>query len=59
MELRFKEHKYHADLIREFYSLNKYYLTEQMKDALIDAYECLEYVHKADTYNRYNWFEHE
>lgn len=39
--LRFKNHESHKDTIAELYHLNKYYLTEQAKDALIDAQECM------------------
>ena len=37
-------HENHANILAEFYSSNKYYLTEQMKDSLLDAVECLRYV---------------
>ena len=37
-------HENHANILAEFYSSNKYYFTEQMKDSLLDAIECLRYV---------------
>lgn len=36
-------HKGHLELLKEFYALNKYLITEQLKDALLDAIECMEY----------------
>lgn len=42
--LRFKSHKSHRDILLEFYGLNKYLITEQLKDALLDAVECMDYV---------------
>lgn len=45
--LRYNEHSDHRDLLAEFYHFNKYYLTEQMKDAIIDALECLDFADKA------------
>ncbi len=47
-KLMFKSHSLHADIINKFYYLNKAWLTEQMKDALIDAYECLRYVEEIE-----------
>lgn len=41
--LRWDSHKDHWELLKEFYYLNKYLITEQLKDALIDAMECMEY----------------
>lgn len=32
---------HHMELLDEFYIYNKYYLTEQMKDCILDAIECL------------------
>ena len=37
-------HENHANILTEFYESNKYYFTEQMKDSLLDAIECLRYV---------------
>lgn len=45
--LRWNEHSSHRELLAEFYHFNKYYLTEQMKDAIIDALECLDFADKA------------
>lgn len=44
MKLSWGTHENHADILMEFYSHNKYYFTEQMKDSLLDAIECLRYV---------------
>ena len=44
--LRWKSHDYHIDILKEFYNLNKYYMTEQLKDSILDAIECLEYIEK-------------
>ena len=41
--LRWDNHKDHWELLKEFYYLNKYLITEQLKDALLDAMECMEY----------------
>lgn len=41
--LRWDSHKNHWELLKEFYYLNKYLITEQLKDALLDAMECMEY----------------
>lgn len=43
-KLRWKSHVNHSNLLAEFYYYNKYILTEQMKDALLDAVECMDYV---------------
>lgn len=45
--LRWNKHSNHRDLLVEFYHFNKYYLTEQMKDAISDAIECLDFADKA------------
>ncbi len=45
--LRWNEHSRHRELLVEFYHFNKYYLTEQMKDAISDAIECLDFADKA------------
>ena len=37
-------HEHHANILAEFYASNKYYFTEQMKDSLLNAIECLRYV---------------
>lgn len=42
--MRYKNHSNHIDILKEFYYANKYILTEQMKDTLIDAIECMEYI---------------
>lgn len=44
IKLRFTNHKNHRDILKEYYYHNKYILTEQMKDTLLDAIECMEYV---------------
>ena len=36
-------HKNHYELLKEFYALNKYLISEQFKDTLLDAIECMEY----------------
>ena len=36
-------HKNHYEILKEFYALNKYLITEQLKDTLLDAIECMEY----------------
>lgn len=41
--LSWESHKGHWELLKEFYALNKYLITEQLKDALLDAMECMEY----------------
>lgn len=43
-KLRWENHKYHIELLREYYALNKYCWTEQLKDAILDAIDCLIYV---------------
>ena len=47
--LRWNEHSGHRELLAEFYYFNKYYLTEQMKDAILDAIECLDFADKAQS----------
>ena len=44
--LRWKKHDSHRDILKEFYGLNKYLITEQFKDTLLDAIECMNYVIK-------------
>lgn len=44
MKPSWSAHENHANILAEFYSYNKYYFTEQMKDSLLDAIECLRYV---------------
>ena len=44
MKPRQSAHENHANILAEFYASNKYYFTEQMKDSLLDAIECLRYV---------------
>ena len=41
--LRWESHKGHWELLKEFYALNEYLITEQLKDTLLDAIECMEY----------------
>lgn len=41
--LRWSSHKSHYEILKEFYYLNKYLITEQFKDTLLDAIECMEY----------------
>lgn len=47
--LRWKNHEGHRDTLKEFYHLNKYYMTEQLKDTLLDALECMNYVINEET----------
>ena len=44
MKPSWSAHENHANILAEFYSYNKYYFTEQIKDSLLDAIECLRYV---------------
>ena len=44
MKPSWNTHENHANILAEFYASNKYYFTEQMKDSLLDAIECLRYV---------------
>lgn len=44
--LYWQKHDSHLDILKEFYYHNKYILTEQMKDTLLDAINCMEYVIK-------------
>lgn len=44
--LRWSSHKRHRELLEEFYFHNKYYLTEQMKDTILDAIDCLNAIEK-------------
>lgn len=46
--LRWESHKGHWELLKEFYALNKYLITEQLKDTLLDAIECMEYTMTAE-----------
>lgn len=57
--MRFKKHENHRALIEEFYSLNKFIITEQMKDALLDAIDCMDYVIKEckNDYGKYRWHD--
>lgn len=41
-----KGHRNHLMLLKEFYSLNKYFMTEQTKDTFLDAIDCMERVIK-------------
>lgn len=43
-ELLYSKHNNHLNILKEFYHYNKYILTEQMKDTLLDAINCMEYV---------------
>lgn len=43
-KLSWKKHDSHRDILKEFYGLNKYLITEQLKDTLLDAIECMNYV---------------
>ena len=43
-KLSWKKHDSHRDILKEFYGLNKYLITEQFKDTLLDAIECMKYV---------------
>ena len=45
-KLRWKDHESHIELLKEFYYYNKYIWTEQLKDTILDAIDCLEYVQK-------------
>lgn len=42
-KLSWKNHKNHYEILKEFYALNKYLISEQFKDTLLDAIECMEY----------------
>lgn len=42
-KLRWDSHRSHWELLKEFYYANKYIITEQLKDALLDALDCMEY----------------
>ena len=44
--MRFKDHSNHIDILKGFYYANKYILTEQMKDTILDAIECMEHVER-------------
>lgn len=44
IKLRWKEHEHNINMLKEFYHYNKYIMTEQMKDALLDAINCMEYL---------------
>ena len=43
-KLSWDKHKNHKELLAEFYHYNKFLISEQLKDALLDAIECMEYV---------------
>ena len=43
-KLSWEKHDSHRDILKEFYGLNKYLITEQFKDTLFDAIECMNYV---------------
>ena len=43
-KLSWKKHDSHRDILKEFYGLNKYLITEQFKDTLLDPIECMNYV---------------
>ena len=43
-KLSWEKHDSHRDILKEFYGLNKYLVTEQFKDTLLDAIECMNYV---------------
>ena len=45
-KLRWQDHESHIELLKEFYYYNKYIWTEQLKDTILDAIDCLEYVQK-------------
>ena len=47
-KLSWESHKNHYELIKEFYALNKYLISEQLKDALLDAIECMEHTMTAE-----------
>lgn len=53
-KLSFNNHKHHRDMIKEFYYHNKYILTEQMKDTLLDAIECMNYVIEREQEEEFN-----
>ena len=42
-KLSWENHENHYELLKEFYYLNKYLISEQLRDALSDAIECMEY----------------
>lgn len=43
-KLSWQDHEHHKDMLKEFYYYNKYIMTEQMKDSLLDAIECMNYI---------------
>ena len=57
--LRWESHKNHYEQLKEFYALNKYLITEQFKDALLDAIECMEYTMAEETEKHGYWKEEE
>lgn len=46
--LSWNSHKNHYEILKEFYTLNKYLISEQLKDTLLDAIECMEYTMTAE-----------
>lgn len=42
-KLHWNSHRGHWELLKEFYYANKYIITEQLKDTLLDAIDCMEY----------------
>lgn len=49
IKLSWENHEGHRDTLKEFYHLNKYYMTKQLKDTLLDAIECMNYVINEET----------
>ena len=43
-KLRWDEHNTHYYILKEFYAGNKYNIEEPLKDALLDAIDCFEYI---------------
>ena len=55
-KLKFENHENHKDIIKEFYALNKYLITEQFKDSLLDAVDCMEeIIRQQDTQDEVDW----
>ena len=43
-KLSWEKNDSNRDILKEFYGINKYIITEQFKDTLLDAIECMNYV---------------
>ena len=42
-KLSWCNHKNHYEILKEFYAVKEYLMSEQLKDSLLDAIECMEY----------------